>query len=390
MVARSRSPYWFESGLFYNDLASPGQWDNTVGHGDIIANDESGVFDYFYSGNNGAGITNSGAATMRIDGFDWMSLSADQVAGSTNTVEIVKPATGWNELKLNVDQVSLANGDNVKVELLDATSGNPISGFTQAEADAITSPGTAVIASWNGNTSLKSITSNLKVKFYFTKTTNAPRLYQYKLTQGTNPTSTSPKTEAKTNPAGVSLTPTLSWTFSDPDTGDSQKAYQVQIASSKANLDAGVADIYDSGKVVSTSSSWKYGSPPLTNETVYWWKVRTWDQVDNPSSYSDDQTFATASAITTITSIIEGGASDVTRYLARYLSPSALTEQAVQQAQEQIDKLLEQLQNTRENIINKPFGLPKPLAYPMMFLSLLLNLVWILRIAITKTAPFIP
>ena len=398
-VVRSRSPYWWEPGLFYPMTGAGGSWEsNKVWFHFMIPNEESGIFDMFYRATNAGAVANTGTATARIDGFEWMSLSAGQAAGSMNTVTIEKPDTGWNELKLNLDQVSAVNGDNLKVELLDATTGNPLAGFTQADSDAITTPGTAVLASWNGNTSLKAITGNIKIKLYFTKTTNAPRLYQYKLTAGTNPSSTNLKTEGRTNPAGTSLTPALSWSFSDSDTGDTQKSYQVLVASSQANINNSIGDIWDSGKINGTGTS---ATPPasLANESVYWWKVRVWDQVDNVSSYPTAQTFATTKAgptiidnSTTVTNTVTNTIS-TSSYLTRYLA-SALTAtpQEVTALQDQIDDLQNTLTTTKSTTktINKPFGLPIQWAYLLMLLSLLLNLIWIMRIAITRTAPFIP
>ena len=402
-VVRSRSPYWWEPGLFYPMTGAGGSWEsNKVWFHFMIPNEESGIFDLFYRATDVAANGNTGTATARLDGFEWMSLSAGQSSGSMNTVEIVKPATGWNELNLNLDQVG--GGDNIKAEVLDA-AGNPIAGFTQAEADAITTPGTSVKASWNGNTSLKSITGNIKLKFYFTKAVNAPRLYQYKLYPGTNPTLTSLKAENRTNPAGTSLTPTLSWTFQDADTSDTQDAYQVILASTQANINNNVGDLWDSAKTTSANSS-AIAPVTLSNETVYWWKIRTWDQNDNASDWSLAQTFATTKAgPSTVTEIVDNYITNninVPYSIIRYL-PASLTSTSKDTIalQEEIDKLKAEicpgsaadcsgLTQVGEKIINKPFGVSSNIAYPWMILSLILNLTWILRILITRTQPFIP
>lgn len=163
VVSRSRSPYYWPPVLFYNDLANLGEWDDKVGFSHLIPNEDLGIFDTFYTGNS----TDTGHATMRIDGFDWVSLSSGQNSGDTRTVAIERPSTGWNQLKLNIDQVS-AN-DTLKVEILNAATNNPISGFAVSDADPITSDNTKAIASWDGNTSLKSITGNIKLNSTFQK-----------------------------------------------------------------------------------------------------------------------------------------------------------------------------------------------------------------------------
>ncbi len=398
-VARSRSLYWWEPTLYYSDFAAAGEWDASTGFLTALPNEDTGIFDMFYLGTSG-GATNTGHATMRIDGFDWMSLSAGQNSGNMATIEIEKPATGWNELKLNVDQVSAL--DTLKLEILDPTN-NPIAGFTQAQADAITSAGTAVTASWGGDTSLQTINSNIKLKFYFEKTATAPRLYQYELTSNSNPTATNLQVDGRTNPAGVGLTPTMSWTFNDVDTGDSQSAYQIQVSSTKANLEAGVADLWDTNKTTSNSANILYGGVALTEETVYWWRSRLWDQSDNIGSYADSQTFATAGPAggggsvrseteyldrETVTQTTEYLTNTLTSYLAKLL-PYGEEIAKEKMVEKEIEKVVKDPTKTIE-FVDRPFGIPKPVAYPLMSMSVLLNLVWILRIVVTKAAPFIP
>ena len=52
------------------------------------------------------------------------------------------------------------------------------------------------------------------------------------------------------NPTGIDETqPRLSWVVESLDRGERQTAWQVLVASSAANLDAGLGDLWDSGKV---------------------------------------------------------------------------------------------------------------------------------------------
>jgi hypothetical protein len=94
--------------------------------------------------------------------------------------------------------------------------------------------------------------------------------------------------EYRVNPQGVGvLHPRLSWTLESPARGQSQAAYQILVASSRAVLDAGQADRWDSGKVASHESvGIAYGGKPLSSHLRCYWKVRTWDQNSAPSEWS--------------------------------------------------------------------------------------------------------
>jgi len=81
----------------------------------------------------------------------------------------------------------------------------------------------------------------------------------------------------------------LSWEFSDPDSGDSQSAYQIQVDN---NPDFSSPEI-DPGKVNSSSTS--YGSFSLSYNTKYYWRVKVWDNYDAESSWTEGPSFTTAS-----------------------------------------------------------------------------------------------
>jgi hypothetical protein len=96
---------------------------------------------------------------------------------------------------------------------------------------------------------------------------------------------------------------TLSWTFSDPNQGDSQSAYQLQI------VDTGTGQtVLDTGKVGSTSQSYTLAANTLQNGKRYQWRVMVWDQQNAQSPWSSYSTFETAAAPTvSITSPSAGG-----------------------------------------------------------------------------------
>ena len=94
--------------------------------------------------------------------------------------------------------------------------------------------------------------------------------------------------EHATNPLGIDAErPRLSWVLTSRRRGVRQGAYQVQVASSAAALAAGRADVWDSGRVASSSSvGVRYGGPALRSRTRYFWRVRVWDGEGRASAWS--------------------------------------------------------------------------------------------------------
>jgi hypothetical protein len=70
--------------------------------------------------------------------------------------------------------------------------------------------------------------------------------------------------------------------------GQAQRAYKVQVATSRELLRADRPDVWDSGKVASPESiGVVYDGPPLESATRYYWRVRAWDADGHPSRWSD-------------------------------------------------------------------------------------------------------
>ncbi|MFP4367141.1 MAG: sulfatase [Bacteroidales bacterium] len=88
--------------------------------------------------------------------------------------------------------------------------------------------------------------------------------------------------------------PYFSWIV--PDEADFQQAYQILVASSRENINNNTGDVWDSGDVRSEqSSSVKYQGEALEPNSVYYWKVRIWDEKNRLSEYSEPQQFNTGS-----------------------------------------------------------------------------------------------
>lgn len=82
--------------------------------------------------------------------------------------------------------------------------------------------------------------------------------------------------------------PRLGWLLESDQRGQSQSAYRVLVASSRAALDRGEGDLWDSGKVESDRSiQIPYGGGPLPSFAEAHWKVRVWDAEGNPSNWSE-------------------------------------------------------------------------------------------------------
>ena len=81
------------------------------------------------------------------------------------------------------------------------------------------------------------------------------------------------------NPRGIdALAPRLSWAMASDTRGDGQSAYQVVVASSPERLAHNEGDLWDSGKILSsTSIHVPYAGRPLETLQDCFWKVRLWD-----------------------------------------------------------------------------------------------------------------
>ena len=102
------------------------------------------------------------------------------------------------------------------------------------------------------------------------------------------------RTEYLTNPLAIEATaPRLSWVLLAPGLrGVTQSAYQIEVATTAANLAVDKADLWNSGKVTSDRQNQiVFEGRPLTSREHVFWKVRIWDQLDRPSAWSAPATW---------------------------------------------------------------------------------------------------
>jgi len=97
------------------------------------------------------------------------------------------------------------------------------------------------------------------------------------------------RTEYMTNPLGIDVArPRLSWQLHSDRRGARQTAYRILAAATEDSLvETGQDVLWDSGKVPSDQSAHiEYAGPPLRSAQRVWWKVRVWDEYDQPSPWS--------------------------------------------------------------------------------------------------------
>ncbi len=104
---------------------------------------------------------------------------------------------------------------------------------------------------------------------------------------------TSLKTEYLINPIGIDvLKPRFCWIMTDVTTGATQTAYQIQAASTVNALQAGNADLWDSGKVITDQSIHViYGGKELSSRDLVYWRVKIWNENEIESAWSEITSF---------------------------------------------------------------------------------------------------
>ena len=94
--------------------------------------------------------------------------------------------------------------------------------------------------------------------------------------------------EYAVDPVGIDARkPRFSWLLRAAGRGQIQSAYQVLVASSEANLLAGVGDRWDSGRVASSDMAQvEYDGAALRSNERCWWTVQVWDGEGRASDFS--------------------------------------------------------------------------------------------------------
>ncbi len=90
--------------------------------------------------------------------------------------------------------------------------------------------------------------------------------------------------EDRINPMGIDAAqPRLGWTLQSSQRGDTQTAYEILAASSRALLNSNTADLWDSGMVTTNQlNQILYKGVPLQTSQQVFWKVCVWDMNNVP------------------------------------------------------------------------------------------------------------
>ncbi|KLT64401.1 family 78 glycoside hydrolase catalytic domain [Pedobacter sp. BMA] len=91
------------------------------------------------------------------------------------------------------------------------------------------------------------------------------------------------------NPIGIDfVSPILSWKLQSSGSNVMQSAYQILVASSAAQLNKNVGDVWDTKKVISARSiQIPYKGAKLFSAKTYFWKVRVWNGSGEVSAWSN-------------------------------------------------------------------------------------------------------
>lgn len=89
--------------------------------------------------------------------------------------------------------------------------------------------------------------------------------------------------------------PCFGWVLKNDIANSSQTAYRILVSSEKGLIEKETGDVWDSGKIESNQSiNIAFEGKSLNPDKVYYWRVKTWDNHQNESSFSEIGQFKTA------------------------------------------------------------------------------------------------
>jgi len=150
---------------------------------------------------------------------------------------------------------------------------------------------------YNGKSLILGATYYWKVRTWDSNNLVGPYsdMSSFAVTNNNNPPNapTNTRCNGQNNPQGITdFTPDLSWTFSDPDTGQTQSAYRILVADNITTLNSNTGNKWDTNKVNSSANVVTYDGAPLASGLTYYWKVMTWDGFDTSGPYSAVASFS--------------------------------------------------------------------------------------------------
>jgi hypothetical protein len=177
-------------------------WVRVKGEVPMIPNGQEGSFDagnvwpsnqpmlegndlwIYYSGTDltlagGDGVSSMGRARTRVDGFAKMSLKAGQSQGSLTTIPFLVENLDRARLVVNLEHRGSGKG-NLRVEILDAATGQVVPGYSAMDCHTIVEDGLALPVSWSNNVNLTGIRAKrICFRFHLSGDANSPRLCSF-------------------------------------------------------------------------------------------------------------------------------------------------------------------------------------------------------------------
>ncbi|MDR1757699.1 MAG: glycoside hydrolase family 78 protein [Bacteroidales bacterium] len=101
--------------------------------------------------------------------------------------------------------------------------------------------------------------------------------------------------EYMTEPLGIDIPhPRMSWELVSNESNKKQKAYQILVSTDEQELARDRANMWDSKRVAGEHTNQiAYQGKPLKANTLYYWKVRVWDEKGKPTAWSSASRFFT-------------------------------------------------------------------------------------------------
>jgi hypothetical protein len=138
----------------------------------------------YYSGTDltlagGDGLSSMGRTRTRVDGFAKMRLKAGQSHGNLTTVPFSAEDVAGARLVVNLESREPGKG-NLRVEILDAATGQAAPGYSGTDCHPISEDGLALPVTWGNNIDLSGVKAKqIRLRFHFSGSVNSPRLCSF-------------------------------------------------------------------------------------------------------------------------------------------------------------------------------------------------------------------